>query len=249
MVAWHSSYMQAHDQAHLAARLRDHLLSLGYVEFNPFGLMPGRVYADAVRAFVAPPRQRWVRVLMEKPFPLPPLPLVIETALEGDAVRVFIDGAHVEASAALAAYPCMAEALNAPADGQDAPHVGGVPFDALPADIQGMAAGIDARQVGKLFDKMSAGALGKLGGDAAGAADLLKGADWTSLNGTRIRRVMACLAIPDWRDPDFVTLRDAYALHERRRRNPNARLYPGDAETMHAVPNALDHLPLYVGKD
>ena len=59
---------------------------------------------------------------------------------------------------------------------------------------------------------------------------------------------MDCLRIPNWRDPDFVTLRDAYALHERRRRSPKATLYPGDAETLAAVPDALAYTPIYAGK-
>jgi hypothetical protein len=59
---------------------------------------------------------------------------------------------------------------------------------------------------------------------------------------------MDCLRIPDWRDPDFVTLRDAYALHKRRERSPNATLYPGDAEALAAVPDALTYTPVYAGK-
>jgi hypothetical protein len=60
---------------------------------------------------------------------------------------------------------------------------------------------------------------------------------------------MNCLTIPlGWISPDFVALRDAYQLHERRRRNPNAMLYPGDAEAMAAVPNALDYAVVYAGK-
>jgi hypothetical protein len=61
--------------------------------------------------------------------------------------------------------------------------------------------------------------------------------------------VLGGLTIPsDWQEPDFVTLRDAYQLHERRRRNPNAPLYPGDAEAMEAVSDALDYIVLYAGK-
>ena len=59
---------------------------------------------------------------------------------------------------------------------------------------------------------------------------------------------MDCLNIPDWRAPDFVTLRDAYALHKRRQRSPNATLYPGDAEALAAVPDALTYTPIYAGK-
>jgi hypothetical protein len=86
---------------------------------------------------------------------------------------------------------------------------------------------------------------------AAGAGDtnaLLRQPDWNSAGGRKIVALLGCLAIPGWREPDFVTLRDAYALHARRQRNPSARLYPGDAEAMDAVSDALVYTPIYAGK-
>ncbi|MBL8157537.1 MAG: hypothetical protein JNM70_25480, partial [Anaerolineae bacterium] len=44
-------------------------------------------------------------------------------------------------------------------------------------------------------------------------------------------------------------LRDAYQLHSRRQRNPNARAYPGDEAVMAAVPDALMYTPVYGGAD
>ena len=51
----------------------------------------------------------------------------------------------------------------------------------------------------------------------------------------------------DWHAPDFTTLRDAYQVAERRQRRPNAGLYPGDAEALAAVPDALAYTPVYGG--
>ena len=110
-----------------------------------------------------------------------------------------------------------------------------------------MAKQVDLRQAGKLFERMSATLARKTNADPA-ADDLLKQPDWSSAGGQRIRALMDCLAVPDWQAPDFVTLRDAYALHHRRQRSPQARLYPGDAEALAAVPDALAYTPVYGGK-
>ena len=249
MVAWYNLYVNHSDQPTIAARLRDSLLQLGYTEFNAFGLMPGRVYPDAVRLFIAPPQGDWVRVIAEKPltFTLPAFPRLIEASLEGTGLRVYVDAVLADSVTALADYPCSERALSAPLDATSTDSVGGVPLDALPDDVRQMASGLDPRQVGKLFNRMSATVLGKVGAEAGGAGDLLKTTDWSTPNGQQIRRVLACLQLDT--TPDFVTLRDAYALHERRRRNPKANLYPGDAEAMQAVPNALAFIPLYAGRD
>ena len=54
--------------------------------------------------------------------------------------------------------------------------------------------------------------------------------------------------IPEWGNPDFVPLRDAYQVLSRLKRRPNATLYAGDQEAMDAVPNALEYRPVYAGK-
>ncbi|MBE2269193.1 MAG: hypothetical protein IAE80_13255 [Anaerolinea sp.] len=259
MTPWFSLFCRSDDQASVAALWRDQLTASGYAAFNPFGLLPGRTYRHAVRLFVAPPRSGWIRVLAETPPPLMPLPLLILACdLDGASpFTVFQNGAPIDLLTALEYYTdraCLERALNAPTltlTESERAAVGDIPLDLLPADVRQMAAGIDPRQVGSLFERLSASMQGKLGGDAGAAGDLLKtaGADWNSASGQRIRALMACLRIDGWRDPDFVRVRDAYALHERRRRNPNATLYPGDAEAMSAVPDALAYIPVYAGRD
>ncbi len=76
------------------------------------------------------------------------------------------------------------------------------------------------------------------------------GPNWNSPGGRRLHALMRCLTVPDhWREPDFGVLRDAYQLHSRQQRKPDARLYPGDDATMNRVPDALDYVPVYGGRD
>jgi hypothetical protein len=104
------------------------------------------------------------------------------------------------------------------------------------------------QQANKMFARLSGDLLKKAGGDANAAALLKNAVDWNSVGGQRLTAFMACLNVPeDWREPDFVTLRDAYQLHLRRQRLPNARLYPGDAEAMAKVLDALEYTPVYAG--
>jgi hypothetical protein len=112
---------------------------------------------------------------------------------------------------------------------------------------------VDMQQAQKMFDLLSAGLTQRSGnmGNETAVQNLLQGdrPDWNSAGGVQIRALMDCLTVPPgWQMPDFVTLRDAFQLHERRRRNPNATLYPGDSEAMAAVPDALDYIAVYAGK-
>jgi hypothetical protein len=113
--------------------------------------------------------------------------------------------------------------------------------------VQVLAGQVDLQQAGKLFERMSATLARKTNANPAADA-LLKQPDWSSAGGQRIRALMNCLGIPGWQAPDFVTLRDAYALHQRHQRSPHARLYPGDAEALAAVPDALAYTPVYGGR-
>jgi hypothetical protein len=111
-----------------------------------------------------------------------------------------------------------------------------------------------------MIDRLSQNLLNKVGQRTGTDAQSMSAAaqemisptppDWNSPGGQRIRAVMQCLTVPDnWRDPDFVALRDAYQLRVRRQRKPDARLYPGDEEAMNRVPDALDYIPIYGGKN
>jgi len=128
-----------------------------------------------------------------------------------------------------------------------------LPFTVLPDEVQSLAGKVDKDAAEKMFNRLTGQLMNKVGGDADAARALLAGEDapdWNSSGGNRIQLLMDCLTVPaNWREPDFTALRDAYPLHERRRRLPNARLYPGDEAILAKVPDALTYLPVYGGRN
>ena len=238
MTSWYSLYLPCVDN--VAETLRDALKALGYQFYDPFGLMPGKAYPQAVRLFVAPAREGWTRILGEPEANLlAPLSrfapcLLIQLDGPNATISAYQSGAKTGPSEAIGGYAanpdCIQQALDITmASTSEA--LGGVALDMLPGDVQNLAQNVDLKQASKMFNRLSGNLAPKSGGDAS-ASDLLRQPEWNSVGGARITALMNCLPISNWRDPDFVTLRDAYALHERRRRSPKATLYPGDAETM-----------------
>lgn len=282
MTIWHSLYLPFDDNATrdlsdspntiigvtpsstnpgVAETLKAELVAHGYTLFDPFALIPGKAYPQAVRLFVAPVHDGWMRVIGEidpavRPLLLAPLSelapcLLVELDGIEAHVEAYLEGEPAPPEIAFMTYArehdCIRLALQGLFESKPSPSVGGLPFDALPADIQELAGSIDTKQAEALFARMS-GAFAQKAGGSDEARDLLRQPNWNSAGGARISALMKCLRITSWRSPDFVTLRDAYALHTRRRRSPNATLYPGDSETIAAVPNALDYTPIYAGK-
>jgi hypothetical protein len=241
----YQSLFLADTNPHAAAdALREVAVSAGYQPFDPFSGIPGRAYAEAVRMFAAPAQGRWTRLLGEVDAAL--IPLLSERV---DVIHARLEGSDGTISRWHGGVP-----IDLPADGQLPPV--SVPRQpesgwagALPPDIQAMNA--HPRQADRLIERLSGSVLAKAGGSsqhAAAQALLQSGERWDSPAGIRIARVLAWLEIDGWREPDFATLREAYALHARRHRRPNAALLPGDEATMTAIPNALDYVPVYAGK-
>ncbi|MEP7290578.1 MAG: hypothetical protein ABI835_02290 [Chloroflexota bacterium] len=256
MTTWQSLYLPCAAKV-VAETLHAALGRHGYAAFNPFGLLPGKTYPQAVRVFVAPARAGWTRIIggVDRLI-LPELSLAapcLLVALDGAeaCIEAYAEGESAAPEIALMTYAhehdCIHLALEGTHTRTHTPSLGGVALDALPSDIQAMAAKLDPKQAETLFARISGTIAQKSGTDPA-AAEMLRQPDWNSAGGARISALMECLRIPEWRTPDFVTLRDAYALHKRRERSPNATLYPGDAEALAAVPNALDYTPVYAGK-
>lgn len=266
MAFWCSLFLPCDDANAVANIVQESLRVLGYTAFNPFGLMPGISYPQAVRLFVAPAQGGWVRVIGEPD--MAQLPLISNTM---PCLLVALDGtqAHIEAyvagkqealetalrpylksEASAANLDNALQASQSPsttetAEGFELVH------DALPAEVKAMR--VDMSQAQKMFDRLSAGLTQRSGntGNEAAVRNLLQGnqPQWESAGGIQIRQLLASLTIPPgWHTPDFVTLRDAYQLHERRRRKPDAPLYPGDEEGMAAVANALDYVVVYAGR-
>jgi len=254
MTSWRSLYLPFADKNAITTAIDAALIALGYQRYDPFGIVPGKAYPQAVRLFLAPERGGWTRLIGESDAALLPelsrLAPVLSIELDDTKAHIsaYADGA---ASALETAFvrsartpDCLAFALEQTGSSGSAA-LGGVALDALPGDVQALAQNIDLKQANSMFARLSGSLAPKSGG---APSDLLQQPHWNSAGGAQITALMDCLGVPDWRDPDFVTLRDAYALHERRRRSPNARLYPGDAETLAAVPNAFDYTPIYAGK-
>jgi hypothetical protein len=268
--SWTSLYLPCEDSP--APALQESLTALGYSLYNPFGQVPGKAYAQSVRLFVAPPASGWSRVIGEPD--ARQLPLLSKTclclcvALDGKDARieVYAGGEQAEPRTALVPYlrdgctmddlyktlhPAAFSAVEQEESAQ--PQMLVVPLDDLPENVRDMAGQVDPGQAQKMFERLSGTLMKKVspGGSAAEEARMMlagSAPDWNSVGGRRIRALIACLTIPDgWREPDFVTLRDAYQVFARRQRKPDARLYPGDAESMQRVPNALDYTPVYGG--
>jgi hypothetical protein len=272
MTIWYSLYLPFDDNAtrdlsgshaspSIAETLKAELVAHGYTLFDPFAVLPGKSYPQAVRLFVAPVDDGWMRVIgaidpAVRPLLLSPLSefapcLLVELDGAEAHIEAYMEGEPAPPQIAFMTYArehdCIRLALESLVESKGSPTVGGLPLDALPTNIQEMAGSIDSKQAEALFARMS-GTLAQKTGGSAEARDMLRQPDWNSVGGARISALMKCLRITGWRAPDFVTLRDAYALHIRRRRSPNATLYPGDSETLTAVPNALDYTPIYAGK-
>ncbi len=267
MTFWSSLYLPCADALPVVEAARDSLTALGYILFNPFGLLPGPAYPQAARLFVAPARSGWVRVVGQpdtRQLPLlSRLAPLLSLTLDGSeaSIRVFQggDSSTVEALAPWLRPGRSAADLSRIATTPDLrvigqPEATALPLDALPAEVQSLAGSIDLKRAQKMFARMTGDAT-RRGGTDDGVASAARGLiaagnppDWDSAGGRRLQALMGCLTVPaDWRAPDFTTLRDAYQVSERRQRRPGSSLYPGDAEALAAVPDALDYAPVYGG--
>lgn len=265
---WNCLYLHSDDREAVGASLRDSLTHLGYTLYNPFGLVPGKAYPRSVRLFVAPAKHGWVKVIGEPDerqlSMLSHHALVLYLALSGEDadLRVYSQGAAGDLVTLLT--PFLRPGVTALQLQQallttsnlipDQANPSGLPFDALPDQVKNMAGKVNTAQAQKMFARLSGDLMKKVGG-AGGQADAARALvtashapNWAGTGGVRLAAVMGCLSLPDdWRTPDFDSLRDAYQLYERRRRNPTARTYPGDDAVMAAVPDALDFMPVYGG--
>jgi len=275
---WNSLYCPSEDAGAIARSLQDSLIALGYQPYNPFGGMPGKTFAQTVRLFVAPPAGGWTRVIgAPDDGQLPRLSQVVtclyfQLDVTEARIEVYANGERADLLASLTPYlrtDSDIEALQTaleplrpePPPGnitpfslyEPPPPPTTLPFTVLPDEVQSLAGKVDKDAAEKMFNRLTGQLMKKVGGDADGARALIAGEgapDWDSPNGNRIQAVMNCLTIPaNWREPDFTALRDAYPLHERRRRIPNARLYPGDEAIMAKAPDVLAYLPIYGGRN
>jgi hypothetical protein len=265
-ITWNSLHLSCNDAEAIRDHIQAHLAARGYTLYDPFDTMPTPIYTASVRLFLSPPNAGWTRIIgTVMPGGTLQEALLPELATLGDVVALTLNADGIDQITAYQAGAAVSldaltthqkpgynlhKALNAQyTPGEKSDDV--VPMDVLPADVQDMAQNLNAKHINRMFNKLMKSVNKRLGAGQDEAHNLLSGnkPDWTSSGGQRLRAVMTCLTTPpDWMSPGFVTVRDAYQLHRRRQRNPNAVLYPGDAEALAAVPNALDYQPIYGGK-
>jgi hypothetical protein len=234
LLTWCSLFCQENDSAAVAARARLWMTEAGFTPYDPFSGIPSPAYSGTIKLFVAPARAGWVRLVPEQP-----TEAIAQLAGALDAVLLS------------AADPRWHDG--------DAPSatIQSIALDALPPEVRDRAVGVDPAQIGRMTDRLLGTLRDKAGmsDDAAAAAGSMLAAagqgqlDLNSRAGRALAAEAARLGLPDgWHTPDFITLRDAFAVQRRLQRFPNARLYPGDAEARDAVPDALAYLPLFGGK-
>jgi hypothetical protein len=269
---WHNLYLYCDEKdcaAAVAKTLRASLVASGYELYDPFGPMPGKAYLNRVPMFITPCIDSWIRVLSDTAIDvslassLSHLGLCLSLQLAGDAasVEIYSNGTMADPLIALAPHlntACTIDDLHHALNDEfrhsleSRPTVSGaVPLNVLPDDVKALADDLSLKQVDIFFNRIMSKVGARVAGNPRAARELLTQVrpDWDSPGGQRIRALMKCLTIPDpyWHEPDFVTLRDAYQLHSRRKRNPDALLYPGDDNALNAVPDALDYMPIYGG--
>ncbi len=274
--AWYSLYLPTNDAHPIVESLRGLLADQGYQVFDPFpggsGTPPG--LSNTVRQFAAPPQSGWLRLLGQPLETLLPawsraldIP-ILYAWLTGDSGgwALFHAGTRDDNPAVFEPYlhpDRSLEDLRAAFAGQlkvgvvasDSP---AVVTSSLPPELLGFAQqqGVDEKKAGKMFDRLSANVFGKLGGGSEAEKDqaraLMSGGGhdpWNGLHGQRVRAIASVLQLPDnWRLPSWEDVRDAYQVHRLRARSPRMMLMPGDQEALDAVPDALDYLPVYMGK-
>lgn len=262
---WHSLYSPFSDPEGLADALRAALTAQDFTLYDPFqALAPGQAYARSVKVFIAPARDGWTRIigaldtaLVES---LSQTTLCLSATLDGDQahIAVYEQGVPADPLSALAPHlrpghtpDDLRRALTGESvsGARAAPAGAAFPMDALPDSMREQARGLNPNAINAMFGKLMKKVNKQLGTDArAGMALIGGGPDWESSGGRMLQAVMACLTVPaDWRAPDFVSVRDAYQLHIRRQQRPDAPLYPGDADAMQNVPDALQYIPVYAG--
>jgi hypothetical protein len=231
----------------------------GYTPFDPFTGMPGmaRATPDAIRAFVLPAAAggRWCVVLGEAWPALPEAWLralsahgpVAALALHAERAeaRAWQDGGEVAFAVAFG-HDLDHEAAHAPEQAASADPL----LAALPPEIQ--ALNTHPQRASRLIEQLGAQALARAGNaqasDEARALLARRPPDWSSTDGRRLAALCHALGLPGAAQPAFVAVRDACQLARRRQRRPDAELLPGDADTLAAVPDALDYPLVYFSR-
>jgi len=262
--------------AQIAETLRAVLGDHGFAPYDPFpggtGTPPG--LNVMVRVFVAPPQDGYICVIGEVPVDvLPTLSRRLGGAFlaawlteDDGGFAVYRDGLRQDGAVALAPYlhagqtlttlqQALAGEIALPPEANERPTAG-----ALPPEIRALAEdqGVKAQTASSLFERLSGSLFGKLEKQTGSSADqeqaraIFTGGEhdlWNTLHGQRVRAIAGTLHLPaNWQHPSHDVVRDAYHIHRLRKRSPRMPLMPGDEEMLRSVPDALDYLPVYMGR-
>ncbi len=182
---WYSLYWPATDSAPITAAFEAVLAGQGYQPFDPFpgGTGTPPALREAVKLFVAPPREGWVQVLGQPPDSCLPdigqragLPALYAWLTEQDSgVALFRDGQRLDDLDALEPYlrpgtsldqlrQAAAGKVAVPVVESDTPPVAILGAEALPPDVRRLAQekGVDSKHANKLVEKLGGRLFGKL---------------------------------------------------------------------------------------
>ncbi len=243
----------------------------GYQRYDPFpgGIGTPSGLTSFIKLFVAPVQSGWVRVLG-----MPDLALMADIRYRDTVLHAWLDEtdsgitvlnddpANLESLAAFLRTGKMLADLERIQRGNMPIAVERPNESLLPDDIQQLAHnhGVNPDQAGKLINRLTSQMFGKLDRSSAGEASTMQSqahalasgggqVNWNSPAAQRLKAIMNLLTVPDnWRDPSFEDVREAYQVARRLVKTPGARLMPDEQAALNAVPNAIDYIPIYVGK-
>ncbi len=267
---WYSLYLLTADAPAVAAALIDALHQHGYQRYDPFaggsGTPPG--LKTFIRQYVAPSLDGWVRVLGD-PDPGTLTDLSTHWTLlhawltdTGSGIDVYQNGAVNADGLILYLRPGKtADDLNRAWQGA-MPTPADRPASILPDDVQQLAQGrhVNPQQANRMIDRLTGQLFGKLDRQSGGEASAMQAQarvlasggnrpDWNSPAGQRLKALASVLTLPaNWREPDFIAVRDAYQAARMLRRNPNARLMSDEQAALKALPDAIAYEAIYMGK-
>lgn len=271
MTTWHNLYLfYEHERNTLLKTIQQLLNAQAYTLYDPYRGRSGASYPQTLRFFLAPAHPERMRILVETSsetalehflMALSQQIVCLEMWLDGTSARV-----HVYAEGALQSdlYTTLlpftitpqtlktilnTETFDLPALATRS--VGDIPLQDLPDDLQQMLRQANIKQgtLERIFKRLTRRLMGDQQRAAGAYLQTQSPPDWNSQGGQYLRALSDCLHLPqNWRDPDFASLRIAYGLYQRQQQRPDARLLPGDADAMRAVPDALSYTPIYGGQ-
>lgn len=270
---WQHVLLPASNHAGIAETFRAVLVEEGYKPYDPFAGGTGAPVGikTRLRAFVAPSQENWTgifiapqdnlpaallgRIAQKSDFSLLAMALLNETLCDltvyrGNVVDSSLSGLlpFLKAGHGLPDIEKVWKSEFAGAsEGKDSD---------LPPELQTLAKekGVNAGAVDKMMKKMSRRVFSRLDAsstekEAAQSALIPSGINWQSPAALKLMKIVACLTVPEgWHLPEWNILTGAYQVARQIQRNAHAMLLPGDEETLAALPNVLDYMPLYLGK-